>query len=96
MYGVGYSGNGVGPSYVGGRILASLAQGLDDEWAGCGLVERRAAGFPPEPIRYLGGLAVRAAIERKERAEDQGRKPSVVASTLVRLAPSGLVPVKRG
>ena len=31
-YGLGYSGNGVGPSYLGGQILASLAAGRDDEW----------------------------------------------------------------
>src|SRR5207244_4559130 len=31
-YGAGYSGHGVGPSWLGGRILASLALGADDEW----------------------------------------------------------------
>jgi glycine/D-amino acid oxidase-like deaminating enzyme len=96
VYGAGYSGNGVGPSYLGGRILASMALGLDDGWAGCGLVGRRAEGFPPEPVRFLGGLAVRGAIERKEGAEDAGRRPSRVATALVRMAPSGLVPIKRG
>src|SRR5919204_402737 len=29
-YGLGYSGHGVGPSWLGGQILASLALGLDD------------------------------------------------------------------
>jgi glycine/D-amino acid oxidase-like deaminating enzyme len=32
-YGVGFSGNGVGPSLVGGRILASLALDRQDEWS---------------------------------------------------------------
>ena len=31
--GAGYSGNGVGPSWVGGQVLASLVLGQDDEWA---------------------------------------------------------------
>jgi glycine/D-amino acid oxidase-like deaminating enzyme len=31
-FGVGFSGNGVGPSYIGGKILASLALERDDEW----------------------------------------------------------------
>ena len=31
-YGAGYSGHGVGPSWLGGQILASLAVGADDEW----------------------------------------------------------------
>src|SRR5439155_20760540 len=92
---VGYSGNGVGPSYLGGRILASLALGRDDEWSHAGLVGvpgRRA--FPPEPFRFVGGHVVKAAIERKERAEDDGRRAGPLTRRLVRLAPAGLVPVK--
>lgn len=94
--GVGYSGNGVGPSYVGGRILASLALGKDDEWSRCGMVGFRPASFPPEPFRFVGGNVVKAAIVRKERSEDAGRKPSWLATSLVKLAPPGLVPNKRG
>jgi putative aminophosphonate oxidoreductase len=96
FYGVGYSGNGVGPSFVGGRILASLALGLDDEWSGCGLVGFHPGRFPPEPARYLGALAVRRAIQRKERVEDRGGKAGPITRRLVRLAPAGLVPAKRG
>jgi putative aminophosphonate oxidoreductase len=96
VYGVGYSGNGVGPAHVGGRILASLALGLDDEWAACPLVGLPEHGFPPEPFRYVGGQVVRAAIERKERAEDEGRRVGPLTKALVRLAPAGLVPIRRG
>ncbi len=46
-YGIGWSGNGVGPSRLGGRILASLALGRDDPWSRCPLVERRCRSFPP-------------------------------------------------
>jgi glycine/D-amino acid oxidase-like deaminating enzyme len=48
-YGAGYSGHGVGPSWLGGQILASAALGADDEWTrsrsrpGC-------ARLPPEPF----------------------------------------------
>src|SRR5207237_4096833 len=42
LYTIGYSGNGVGPSYLGGKILASLALGLDDEWSWAGLVREPA------------------------------------------------------
>ena len=93
VYGIGYSGNGVGPSFLGGKILASLALGLDDEWSRCGLVGRASRGFPPEPIRYAGGSLVRGAIARKERAEDQGRRPSPVDVRLIKLAPPGLTPM---
>lgn len=97
LYGVGYSGNGVGPSFLGGRILASLALGLDDEWSRAGLVRNPAgASFPPEPFRYLGGRVVRNAVERKEAAEDDGRRAARVTLLLADLAPSGLVPLKKG
>ena len=95
--GVGYSGNGVGPSYLGGRILASLALERQDEWSGCGLVglpSGPGSGFPPEPIRFVGGNLVRAAIARKERAEDAGIRVGGLTRRLVGLAPAGLVPVK--
>lgn len=35
--GLGFSGNGVGPSVMGGKVLASLALGRRDEWSQCGL-----------------------------------------------------------
>lgn len=94
--GSGFSGNGVGPSFIGGQILASLALGRKDEWSQCGLVGWPRERFPPEPFRFLGGLAVRAAIERKERAEDRSRPVGAFTSALVRLAPAGLVPTSRG
>jgi putative aminophosphonate oxidoreductase len=94
LVGAGYSGNGVGPSLLGGRILASLALGLEDEWAGAGLV-RQPGGLPPEPVRYLGGKVVRAAVGRKERAEDAGRNPRRLDLLLAGLAPAALVPLKR-
>lgn len=94
FYGLGYSGNGVGPSRLGGRILASLALGLDDEWSGCPLVAGPPGKFPPEPIRYLGARAVLAALDRKERAEDAGRSVGPLTRAAANLAPAGLVPVK--
>ena len=94
LCGAGYSGNGVGPSRLGGDILASLALGADDEWARCGLAREPTGGrLPPEPFRYLGGRLVREAVARKERAEDRGRRPPPRAVALAKLAPAGLVPV---
>jgi glycine/D-amino acid oxidase-like deaminating enzyme len=90
VYGVGWSGNGVGPSVLGGRILASLALGVRDEWGCHPLVDRDGGRFPPEPIRYLGAHVVREAVRRKERAEMDGRRPSRVATALARFAPAGL------
>lgn len=89
-YGVGWSGNGVGPSVVGGRILSSLVLGLDDEWSRSGLVEAPAKHFPPDPIRYVGAHVVREALIRKERSEALELKPNPIAVALGNLAPSGL------
>jgi glycine/D-amino acid oxidase-like deaminating enzyme len=91
--GAGYSGNGVGPSVLGGRILASLALGIDDQWSRCGLVRDPPRGLPPEPFRYAGGNVVRTAVARNERAEDGDRRPRRLDRALARLAPAGLVPL---
>jgi glycine/D-amino acid oxidase-like deaminating enzyme len=90
LYGIGWSGNGVGPSVVGGRILASLALDRDDEWSRCALVDQPYRRFPPEPIRFIGAHIVRAAVTRKERAEALGRRPHPFAVALSKLAPEGL------
>jgi putative aminophosphonate oxidoreductase len=90
VYGVGWSGNGVGPSVIGGRILASLTLGLDDEWSQTPFVDRQHLRFPPEPLRYIGGQLVREAVVRKERTEAGGRAPRAAAVQLAKLAPAGL------
>jgi glycine/D-amino acid oxidase-like deaminating enzyme len=78
-YGLGYSGHGVGPSWLGGQILASLALGRDDEWTALPLATRRVASLPPEPFKRLGGGVVRKAIMAVERAEEEDRRPPLPA-----------------
>ncbi|MGY3893898.1 FAD-dependent oxidoreductase [Aeromonas enterica] len=77
VYGLGYSGNGVAQSWMGGQILAALVRDKvreeDKPWRECALVSGPRGYFPPEPFRWLGAMAVRGAIRRKERAEDEGR-----------------------
>jgi glycine/D-amino acid oxidase-like deaminating enzyme len=86
-FGIGYSGNGVAPSVLGGRILAALATGraADDEWASLPIVAAAPRAFPPEPLRYLGARAIREAIVRREQAEEAGRRPNRLVVTLTRL-----------
>jgi glycine/D-amino acid oxidase-like deaminating enzyme len=87
-YGLGYSGHGVGPSWLGGQILASLALRLEDEWTGLPLVTRRVPSLPPEPLKRLGGGLVRSAILACEHAEEQGRRaplPARLGAALPRL-----------
>ncbi|HZT83932.1 MAG TPA: FAD-dependent oxidoreductase [Gaiellaceae bacterium] len=78
-YGAGYSGHGVGPSWLGGRILASLALGSHDEWTRSPLATRGVPRLPPEPFRRIGGGLVRWAIMSCEAAEEEGRRPPLAA-----------------
>ena len=85
-FGLGYSGNGVAPSVLGGRILAALALGnRDDEYASLPIVGATPRAFPPEPLRYLGARAIREAIVRREQAEESGRRPNPVIAAITRL-----------
>ncbi len=78
-YGAGYSGHGVGPSWLGGQILASLAVGADDEWTRLPLANRRVPSLPPEPFRRLGGGLVRTSIMACEAAEERGERAPLLA-----------------
>jgi glycine/D-amino acid oxidase-like deaminating enzyme len=78
-YGAGYSGHGVGPAWLGGRILASLAIGAEDEWTRSPLATRQVPRLPGEPFRRLGGGLVRWSIMRCEEAEEEGRRPPLAA-----------------
>jgi glycine/D-amino acid oxidase-like deaminating enzyme len=78
-YGVGYSGHGVGPSWLAGQILASLVTQADDEWTALPLVRTPRALLPPEPLKRLGGGVVRAAILACERADEDGRRAPLAA-----------------
>lgn len=88
-YGVGFSGNGVGPSYLAGKILAASVLEQADEWATCSLARGVQGQFPPEPIRFFGGILVREAVRRKEGREDLGLRVDPLTRRLAALAPSG-------
>jgi glycine/D-amino acid oxidase-like deaminating enzyme len=74
-YAFGYTGNGVAPSGLAGRVLASMALGRRDEHTGLALVEPPPVRVPPEPFRFAGGTIIRAALLRRERLEEEGRRP---------------------
>jgi putative aminophosphonate oxidoreductase len=89
VYGTGYSGNGVAPSLTIAKILASSALRRDDEWAGSPLACGVCGTFPPEPIRFVGGLVVRQAVRHKESREDQGKSVDPLTKAVAGLAPQG-------
>jgi len=95
VYGTGFSGNGVAPSLTIAKMLASSALRREDEWAGspfnCGISGK----FPPEPIRFVGGLVVRQAVRHKESREDRGKGVDPVTKTVAGLAPQGFFRARR-
>ena len=81
----GYTGNGVGPSNMVGRTLASLALGKKDEHADLAFVDDKTPRLPPEPFHWIGGEAIRLGILHKEKAELSNRKPGRVASAIAKV-----------
>jgi glycine/D-amino acid oxidase-like deaminating enzyme len=75
-YALGYSGNGVAPSHLAGRVLAALALESDEPVLRLPMVGPPSGRLPPEPFRYVGARLMRAAIVRREAAEVAGRRAS--------------------
>ncbi len=84
-YGMGYTGNGVGPSHLGGLILANRALGRYDPALDLPIVDSRPMRFPPEPIRSPGALVANHAILRKDQFEDRGEEPNPLVDFVARL-----------
>jgi glycine/D-amino acid oxidase-like deaminating enzyme len=85
-FGHGYSGNGVGPTYLGGRILSALALGRrTDPVLALPIVGRLPRRFPPDPLRTMGARIVREAIVRREVAEEAGRPVNPIVREFTRL-----------
>jgi glycine/D-amino acid oxidase-like deaminating enzyme len=78
-YGFGFTGNGVGPAHLGGRILADLASDARTALTALPIVGGRPPrSFPPEPLRFAGGSVIRAALVRADEAAAHGRRPDPV------------------
>ena len=86
-YGHGYSGNGVGPAVVGGRILAArAAERADDPALRLALADGRPPRpFPPEPASYLGARLIREAAVRRESMEERDEDPGFLLREVSRL-----------
>ncbi len=86
LYGIGYSGTGVAPSVLGGKILASTALDRVDEWSTTRLNQGPVLLYPPDPVRFFGGIAVRQVLTKKEEGEEDGVVPSQLAVKISALA----------
>jgi glycine/D-amino acid oxidase-like deaminating enzyme len=84
-YGLGYTGNGVGPAHLGGRILANRAIGRHDDVLDLPIVDTEPMRFPPEPIRSPGALIANTAIRHKDELEDRGEQPNPIVDFVAKL-----------
>jgi glycine/D-amino acid oxidase-like deaminating enzyme len=81
----GYTGNGVGPTNMIGLSLASLALDRSDDPTRLAFVDAAMPRIPPEPFHWIGGESIRKAIDVKEDAEREGRRPGRVASAIAKV-----------
>jgi glycine/D-amino acid oxidase-like deaminating enzyme len=84
-YALGFTGNGVAPSHLAGRVLADLASGADTDLVRLPMVNAKPRLFPPEPLRSLGAAIVRRAIISYDTAEERGRRPNPLASMVAKM-----------
>jgi len=84
-YGLGFTGNGVGPCHLGGKILSGLALDVEDEATTLPLVGLDTKRFPHEPLFTLGEWLVTRAVLWKDELEDRGARPMAPVRALARL-----------
>jgi glycine/D-amino acid oxidase-like deaminating enzyme len=93
--GLGFSGHGLAATKLGGKTLASLVLGRDDEWTRLPVVGDAVGRFPPEPLRWPLVRSAVLGMFRHDRAADQGRRPAAVLGMLDH-APSAYRALFRG
>lgn len=81
VYGLGFTGHGLGSTHLAGRILAHLALDRPSDLLSLGMVRRPPFPYPPEPLR---GWAVRA-VTRALRRVDAGEPPGLLLRALERM-----------
>jgi glycine/D-amino acid oxidase-like deaminating enzyme len=84
-YGLGYTGNGVGPAHLGGKILAHRALAKYDDVLALPIVDLEPRAFPPEPIRSVGAAVANRAIHRRDAALDDDHEPNPFVDFVARL-----------
>jgi glycine/D-amino acid oxidase-like deaminating enzyme len=84
-YATGFSGNGVGPSALLGRMVGRSALGIRDEYTANALTGGPPSYLPPEPARVVGGVVIRDAVRRAEAAEERGERAGLLSDALRKL-----------
>ncbi len=84
-YGVGYTGNGVGPAHLVGKILAARATGRETAETRLPIVDMEPRRWPPEPFRSVGAVITNAAIVNRDNRLDEGQGVDPVTEFLAKL-----------
>ncbi len=82
--GLGFSGHGLAATKLGGKTLASLVLGADDEWARLPVVGPPPAGVPPEPLRWPMVASLEWLLRRADLGQEAGRRPNAVQRAAAR------------
>ena len=59
-----------------------------NEWTESNFCKGPLALFPPEPFRWLGAMIIRNAVRRKEKLQEQEKRPRWIDKQLAKLAVS--------
>jgi len=78
LYGLGYTGHGLGTTHLAGQVLAHMALGRPSALLDLKLVRQQPFPYPPEPVRSLAVAAVTRALRRV----DAGERPNLLLRTL--------------
>ena len=78
LYGLGYTGHGLGTTHLAGQILAHMALERPSPLLDLALVRKKPFPYPPEPLR---SLAVRT-VTRALRRVDAGGRPGLLLRCL--------------
>jgi glycine/D-amino acid oxidase-like deaminating enzyme len=83
--GLGFSGHGLTATRVGGKTLASMVLGLDDEWSSLPVVGPPTSALPPEPLRRPLLSLLSGAVVRSEQAQQAGGRSTVAGRLATRI-----------
>ena len=84
-YALGFTGNGVAPCHLAGRILSGLALDVVDDVTTLPIVGDRPKRFPRKAIFVPGERLVTCAVLREDAREDRGRRVGPLTGRLARL-----------
>ena len=78
IYGLGYSGHGIGSTRLGGKVLAHMALAKPNDLLNLQMVKYKPFPCPPEPLRRLSVRAVTKSLQNM----DQSGRPNLLLKAM--------------